>query len=433
MATMMPNSAPSDQMTITHPPRTTVEQPPEQREADRSAATARVSSTPVSDPHESNATLAVAAPPAPSAVADSPTSRATRRQPLQRAWAYLDEHLGLSALRYPVPRHANTFWYTLGGMTFVGLIVLVLTGLWLAQFYNPDPAAARNSIEYIQNAAPLGDIIRGIHVWTAYIVVVLVVLHMIRVAVTAAYKHPREFNWLVGLGLLGLLIFGGIFTGTVLRWDQEAYEALEHNTATAQLFGAVGGFFSRGFTSSVAILPRLYAAHVSIVPMLLAAFLIAHIFLIKHHGIAPTAAQADAGAAPGGRLPKEQTTAKYSTHLRLMVGYGTAVVALAGLLGLLFPPTIGAAPDPSMEVTKPPFMFYFFYAFENLLGIPGILYSAIGLFGLLAVLPFVDRTPLRHLRKRPVVIIVGTILLVAVIALSIYVAVSGTGKHLGRM
>ena len=357
----------------------------------------------------------------------------TKRGPFKRTWDYFDEHLGLSALRYPVPPHANTFWYTLGGMTFVGLIVLVLTGIWLAQYYSPDPGAARLSVAYIQHTAPLGDVIRGIHVWTAYIVVVLVLLHLIRVAVTAAYKHPREFNWVVGLGLLGLLLFGGIFTGTVLRWDQEAYEALEHNTATAQLFGTVGGFFSRGFTLSVGILPRLYAAHVSIVPLLLAGFLIAHIFLIKHHGIAPTATQADAGEAPGGQLPKERMTAKYSTHLRLMVGYGTAVVALAGILGLLFPPAIGPAPDPTMEVTKPPFMFYFFYAFENWLGIPGILYSAVGLFGLLAILPFLDRTPLRHLRKRPVALILGVLLLAAVIALTIYVAVSGTGKHLGQM
>ncbi|HEV8194519.1 MAG TPA: cytochrome b N-terminal domain-containing protein, partial [Ktedonobacterales bacterium] len=368
----------------------------------------------------------------PSAVAPAvEPATPVKRNPFQRTWDYFDEHLGLSALRYPVPRHANTFWYTLGGMTFVGLIILVVTGIWLAQFYNPDPSAARTSVAYIQNQAPFGDIIRGIHVWTAYIVVVLAVLHLIRVVVTAAYKHPREFNWLVGIGLLGLLMFGGVFTGTVLRWDQEAYEALEHNMATAQLFGAAGGFFSRGFTSSVAILPRLYAAHVSIVPLILAGFLIAHIFLIKHHAIAPTAAQADAGEAPNGRLPKVKMTGSYSTHIRLMVGYGMAVVALAGLLGVLFPPAIGAAPDPAMEVTKPPFLFYVFYAFENFVGIPGILYSSVGLFGLLAVLPFIDRTPLRRLRRRPVALVLGSLLLVAVIALSVYVAVTGTGKHLG--
>ena len=81
--------------------------------------------------------------------------------------------------------------------------------------------------------------------------------------------------------------------------------------------------------------------------------------------------------------------------------------------------------------TKPPFVFYVFYAFENFVGIKGILYSSIGLFGLLAVFPFLDRTPLRRLRKRPVALVLGSILLVGMVALSIYVAVSGTGKHLG--
>jgi ubiquinol-cytochrome c reductase cytochrome b subunit len=123
-------------------------------------------------------------------------------------------------LRYAVPEHANRFWYTLGGITFVGLLVLVATGMWLAQFYNPDPAAARESVIYIQTKAPLGDIIRGIHVWTAYIVSVTALLHMIRVFVTAAYKRPREFNWFIGLAMFVLLLFGAVFTGSVLRWDQ---------------------------------------------------------------------------------------------------------------------------------------------------------------------------------------------------------------------
>jgi hypothetical protein len=65
----------------------------------------------------------------------------------------------------------------------------------------------------------------------------------------------------------------------------------------------------------------------------------------------------------------------------------------AGVATVILPIALGAAPDPTMEVTKPPFMFYVFYAFENFVGIPGILYSSIGLFGLLAVLPFIDRRP----------------------------------------
>ena len=107
---------------------------------------------------------------------------------------WLADRLGVSALRYAVPSHALTFWYTLGGITFVGIVVQVLTGLWLAQYYNPGTAGARESVIYIQNIATLGDVVRGIHVWAAYLVVSTAVLHLLRIVVTAAYKVPREVN-----------------------------------------------------------------------------------------------------------------------------------------------------------------------------------------------------------------------------------------------
>lgn len=365
-----------------------------------------------------------ARPARPTAAGDQAVGRSSR------IWRALDERLGLAALRYQVPAHANTFWYTLGGITFFGIIVLVITGVWLAQYYNPDPTGARESVVYIQNLAPLGDVVRGIHVWTAYLVVITATLHLIRVFVTASYKIPREVNWLVGLALLGLLLFGGVFTGTILRWDQEAYEAMVHNMEIASLLGAIGGFFSHGFTTSVDMLARLYVAHVSIVPLLLALLLIAHFFLVKVHGISPTPAQADAGEAPGGRLPKERQTARYTTHLRLMVGYGLALLGLAGFLGVLWPQPIGPAPDPTIEVTKPPFLFFWLYAFEDWFGVRGILYAAAAFFGLLAVLPFVDRTPFRSLRRRPVVAVLGAMLLIAILALSILTALTPTVQHL---
>jgi quinol-cytochrome oxidoreductase complex cytochrome b subunit len=365
----------------------------------------------------------------------SPAQEMQARGPaqwVQRIGSFLDERTGLSALRYAVPAHANSFWYTLGGITFVGLLILVATGMWLAQFYNPDPSAARESVIYIQTKAPLGDVIRGIHVWTAYMVSLTALLHLIRVFVTAAYKRPREFNWFIGLAMFALLLFGAVFTGSVLRWDQEAFEALEHNTATAQLMGAIGNFFSGGFTASTSILPRLYIAHISIVPLMLAVLLVAHIFLIKRHGISPLPQQADAGLAPHGQLPKALQLARYTTHLRVMVGYGLALLATAGLLSLLFPLPIGPAPDPTMEVTKPAFLFYWAYAFEDWFGIKGILYSATGLFGLLALVPLIDFSRFRRIRGwRIVVVALGAALLIAVVALSIMVALQAPAKHLG--
>jgi ubiquinol-cytochrome c reductase cytochrome b subunit len=367
----------------------------------------------------------------PPETGEAPPTAQTAVESTGGLWGWLDDRMGLSALRYPVPMHANTFWYTLGGITFIGIVVLALTGIWLAQYYNPDPAAARESVAYIQNLAPFGDVIRGVHVWIAYLVVITAFLHLMRVFVTGSFKAPRELNWIVGLGLLAALMFGEVFSGTVLRWDQEAYEALEHNMAAAALLGAVGGFFSRGFTSSVAILPRLYSAHVSIVPLTIVLLLIAHIFLIKHHGISPTPAQAERGQAPGGRLPKSLVQGHYPTHLRLMIGYGMALVALAGAIGLIWPQPIGPAPDPSLEITKPPFLFYWLYAFEDWFGIPGILYAGIAFFGLLIAVPIADFGPARALRRRPIIAVLAAVFLLAIVALSIYVGLQPPAKHLG--
>jgi ubiquinol-cytochrome c reductase cytochrome b subunit len=344
-----------------------------------------------------------------------------------RAW--LDERLGLSALAYPVPSYANLLWYTLGGITFVGFVFLILTGIYLAQFYHPHPAQARDSVLYIQNVAPLGDLIRGVHVWLASLVTITAVLHLLRVFVTASYKRPREVNWLAGVALLAITL-SFVFTGSVLRWDQEAWEALQHNTEAAELLGNIGTWFTAEFAASVPILERLYLTHVSLLPVLLFILFVLHFFLVKKHGISPLPEEEDAGEAPGGVVPKTQLTGSYTEHLRKMLGYGLVLIGLSGILTVLFPPGIGAAADPSMEVTKPAWMFYWLYAFEGAFGVRGILYAAIIFFGLLVVVPFVDRSPWRSPQRRRVALAVGAVVVLAMVALSLYVWLTPTQQHL---
>ena len=64
----------------------------------------------------------------------------------RRAWRWLDERLGIGALRYPVPAHANSLAYTLGGITMVSFVLLVVTGIYLAQFYDLTPERAHASV-----------------------------------------------------------------------------------------------------------------------------------------------------------------------------------------------------------------------------------------------------------------------------------------------
>lgn len=344
-------------------------------------------------------------------------------------WAWLDERLGVSALTYSVPAHANSLWYTLGGITFVGFVFLILTGIYLAQFYHAHPAQARASVLYIENAAPLGDLVRGVHVWLATLVTITALAHLVRVFLTASYKRPREINWLVGVALLAVTL-GFVFTGSVLRWDQEAWEALQHNTEAAALIGNLGTWFTPEFAASTPILERLYLSHISLLPALLFVLLVLHFFLVKKHGISALPSQADVGEAPSGILPREELRGRYSEHLREMAGYGLVLLALAGALAVIFPPAIGEGADPTMEITKPAWMFYWLYAFEGPFGVRGILYAVLIFFGLLVLVPFVDVTRWRSPQRRRVMLAIGALVVLAMVALSLYVWLTPTAEHL---
>ncbi len=345
----------------------------------------------------------------------------------RRAWEAIDERLGLSGLAYPVPAHANGIGYILGGITFFGFLILAATGVWLAQYYHPTPATARESVVYIMNVAPLGDLVRGIHFWVANIVMATVLLHMGRVFVTGSYKRPREANWLIGLGLLGVTL-GLIFTGTVLKWDQEGFEALNHNVEIGNFLGAFGFWFSGDFTTSLPIIGRLYMAHIVILPGIGVLLLIAHFLLVKRHGISALPAQADA-ALDGGPVPAKGGST-FAAHLVRMAGFGLLMLAAATVLTLILAAGLGDRPIPGTETTKPPWMFLPFYPFEDWFGLPALLWAPTILFAGLALVPFVDRSPYRSPARRRVFMAIGAIVAVAAVALVIYALATVPQAHI---
>ena len=343
------------------------------------------------------------------------------------SWAAIDERIGISGLAYPVPAHANGVGYILGGITFFGFLILAVTGVWLAQFYHPTPATARESVVYIMNVAPLGDIARGVHFWAANIVMATVLLHMGRIFTTGAYKRPREVNWLIGLGLLALTM-GLIFTGTVLKWDQEGYEALGHNVEAGNLIGAFGTWFSADFAATLPIIGRLYLAHVVILPAIGTFLLIAHFLLVKRHGISARPSEADA-AVDGGPVPARGGST-FVAHLVRMAGFGLVLLAVTTVLALVVPAGLGDRPIPGTETTKPPWMFLVFYPFEDWFGLPALLWVPAVVFGVLAAVPFLDRSPYRSPRRRRAFIALGAIAVVAAVLLVVYALVTVPQAHI---
>ncbi|HEX7949585.1 MAG TPA: cytochrome b N-terminal domain-containing protein [Candidatus Limnocylindrales bacterium] len=347
----------------------------------------------------------------------------------RRVWAVIDERLGLSGLAYPVPAHANGIGYILGGITFFGFLILAATGVWLAQFYHPTPEAARESVQYITLVAPLGDIARGIHFWTANVVMATVLLHMGRVYLTGAYKRPREVNWLIGLGLLTVTI-GLIFTGTVLKWDQEGFEALGHNVEIGDFLGTIGFWFSPTFTTSLPVVGRLYIAHVVILPALGTMLLIAHFLLVKRHGISARPADFDAAVDGGPQPSKEGST--FAIHLIRMVGFGLVIVAVAGVLSIVVQTPLGMAPDPSVEISKPWWMFLPFYPFEDWFGLPALIWVPGILISALALVPFIDRSRYRSPARRLRYIVAGGLVTIALVALTALAALEPVKSHVGE-
>ena len=162
-------------------------------------------------------------------------------------------------------------------MTLVALTLLVVTGIVLTQYYNPAPLGAHGSVRYIITNLPLVSLLRDIHVWSASAALALVFAHLIAVFWRRGFRNPREGLWWSGVLLLAVL-FGLSFTGTVLRGDQEAVEALAHAIAGADLAGPLGAPLQDGFTPSSPLLTRLYGVHVGVLPMALALILGLHLW-----------------------------------------------------------------------------------------------------------------------------------------------------------
>ena len=113
-------------------------------------------------------------------------------------------------------------WRYVWGSTVVFAIAIeCITGLFLALTYSPGVTSAWESVYHIQNSLPAGAWLRGIHLWTAEIMVVLLLFHLVQMVIDGAYRAPRELNFWFALASMALVL-AIARTGYLLPWDQEA-------------------------------------------------------------------------------------------------------------------------------------------------------------------------------------------------------------------
>jgi ubiquinol-cytochrome c reductase cytochrome b subunit len=192
--------------------------------------------------------------------------------------------------------------FLLGEIALYSFIILLLTGTFLTLFFQP----SMTDVVYHGSYLPLrgvrmseayastlnisfdvrgGLLMRQIHHWAALLFMAAIMVHMLRIFFTGAYRKPREFNWLIGITIFVLGLLEGLFgyslpddllSGTGLRITEGVLQSLP-------IVGTYGAYFLFGgpFPGHV-IIPRLYIIHVLLIPGLLLALITAHLFFMFH-------------------------------------------------------------------------------------------------------------------------------------------------------
>ena len=193
------------------------------------------------------------------------------------------------------------FTWCMGGITFFLFLVTVVTGVILMFYYRPTGEYAYLDMKLLMFDVPFGAFNRNLHRWAAHGMVVTVMLHMLRVFLTGSYKPPREFNWVVGVGLLTLTLLLS-FTGYLLPWDQLSMWAVTVGTNMARAAPLVGhegpfgpelgmtarydarSFLTGGTLVGTATLLRFYILHCIFLPLVAAAAMAVHFWRIRKDG-----------------------------------------------------------------------------------------------------------------------------------------------------
>lgn len=334
--------------------------------------------------------------------------------------SWLKERLGWGViLDHKVPKHSNDFGYCLGGLTLSAIVVLAVTGVILEQFYHPAPDEAYATVDFVITQVPAGAFVRNLHFWAAQFATVIVGLHMIRVLVAGAYKRPRELQWLVGVALL-FLTGAFQFTGTVLKWDQEAVEGLGHNVELAEGLGALGYWFVPDFAQDVPLLTRLFVAHVSMLPVLGLVLLGAHFFLIRVIGI----------SSPTVGASGQSEMVPFRDHLKRILGYGAAMVVILLILAVIAPAPLGPQGVEAVEVSKPPWFILWVYGIENIWGLGVVPYATALIAIILIVIPFLDRVQTTDPRRRKLILGLVFVGYLVIFAFTAYAALRPPETHL---
>jgi len=304
---------------------------------------------------------------------------------------------------FPTPRNFNYFW-NFGALAMVNLVIMILTGIFLAMNYQPNTELAFDSVQRIMRDVNYGWLIRYVHQNGASMFFIVTYIHIFRGLYYGSYKTPRELLWMLGV-VIFLLMMATAFLGYVLPWGQMSYWGA---TVITNLFSAIPWIGPKivtllwgGFSVDNPTLNRFFSLHY-LLPFVIVGVVFLHVAALHIVG---------SNNPLGIDVKTPQDTVPFHPYYTIKDSVGICVYLMVFAAFVFFAPNylgdpinfVPANPLQTPAHIVPEWYFLPFYAI--LRSVPDKLLGVLLMFGsilLLFVLPWLDTSPVRSARFRPV-------------------------------
>jgi ubiquinol-cytochrome c reductase cytochrome b/c1 subunit len=337
---------------------------------------------------------------------------------------------------FPTPKNFNYLW-NFGALATIALAIMILTGIFLAMDYQPNVEMAFDSVQRIMRDVNFGWLVRYAHMNGASMFFAVTYIHIFRGLYYGSYKKPRELLWMLGVVLL-LLMIATAFLGYTLPWGQMSYWAA---TVITNLFSAIPVigkpivmWLWGGFSVDNPTLNRFYSLHY-LLPFVIFGVVVLHVIALHITG---------SNNPLGIEVKSPQDTVPFHPYYTIKDSVGLGVFLIVFAIFIFFFPNflghsdnyIPANPLATPAEIVPEWYFLPFYAI--LRSVPDKLGGVALLFGAIAVLffvPWLDTSPVRSARFRPIYRQIMVLLVIDVILLGVVGShrPEGIWIHIGRI
>lgn len=304
-------------------------------------------------------------------------------------------------VEYQTPKNLNYMW-NFGSLAGITLVVMIMTGIFLAMHYVPDAAKAFDSVEHIMRDVNGGWLIRYIHMNGASMFFMVVYIHIARGLYFGSYKNPRELLWILGV-VIFLVMMATAFMGYVLPWGQMSFwgATVITNLFSAFPFGeSIVQWLWGGYSVDHPTLNRFFALHY-LLPFVIVGITVLHLTALHQFG---------SNNPLGVEKKHKSDSVPFHPYYTVKDLYGLSIFFTIWAFFVFFAPNFFGEPDNYVlanpmvtpEHIVPEWYFLPFYAI--LRSIPDKLLGVLSMFAsifFLMALPWLDRHPVKSARFRP--------------------------------